>query len=97
MCNIVITYESMHTYTCVTLIRDIIQVIVYVRFGGIIVCLPDKSQRHRCSTIKEPGEESGYSKTFSSEQEESFKKRFEEGYDLCIDLEYNVWIEMHHP
>ena len=50
-----------------------------------------------CSAIKEPRDESGYSKTFSSEQEELFKKRFEEGYDLCIDPEYNAWLKIHHP
>ena len=49
------------------------------------------------SAIEEPRDESGNSKIFSSEQEELFKKRFEEGYDLCIAPEYNAWLKMYHP
>ena len=34
---------------------------------------------------------------FNSEQEELFQKRFEEGYNLCIDPHYNHWLEINHP
>ena len=43
--------------------------------------------------LKNPGN----NKTLSSEQEELFKKSFEEEYDLCIDSEYNAWLKMYHP
>ena len=54
------------------------------------------SANEKRSAIEEPRDESGNSKTFSSEQE-LFKKRFEEAYDLCIDPEYNPWLKMYHP
>ncbi len=33
---------------------------------------------------------------FSSEKEDLFKRRFEEGYDLP-DEEYSKWLESNHP
>ena len=34
---------------------------------------------------------------FTAEQEELYKKRYEEGYDLFIDADYVRWIKIHHP
>ena len=34
---------------------------------------------------------------FTAEQEELFKKRYEEGYDLFIDADYVKWIKIHYP
>ena len=34
--------------------------------------------------------------SFTSEQEDSLKKRFDEGYDLRIDPEYNAWLKLNH-
>ena len=52
------------------------------------------STNEKCSAIEESRDESGNSKTFSSEQEELLNKRT---YDLCIDPEYNAWLKMYHP
>ena len=35
-------------------------------------------------------------KTFSQEQEELYRTRFEEGYDL-MDPQYLQWLEIHWP
>ncbi len=35
--------------------------------------------------------------SFTAEQEELFKKRYEEGYDLFIDPDYVRWIKLHYP
>ena len=32
-----------------------------------------------------------------SEQDELFQRRFDEGYNLCTDLDYNRWLEINHP
>ena len=34
---------------------------------------------------------------FTTEQEELFKKRYEEGYDLFIDADNVKWIKIHYP
>ena len=34
---------------------------------------------------------------FTAEQEELFKKRYKEGYNLFIDADYVRWIKIHHP
>ena len=34
---------------------------------------------------------------FTAAQEELFKKRYKEGYDLFIDADYVTWIKIHHP
>ena len=34
---------------------------------------------------------------FSIEQEESFQKRFDEGYNLYIDPNYVEWLAVNHP
>ena len=49
------------------------------------------------STANEPEEESDYSISFTPEQEDLFKKRFDEGYDLRIDPEFNAWLKINHP
>ena len=35
--------------------------------------------------------------SFTAEQEELLKKRYEEGYDLFIDPDYVRWIKLHYP
>ena len=34
---------------------------------------------------------------FDSEQEELFQRRFDEGYNLRTDPDYNRWLEINHP
>ena len=39
----------------------------------------------------------GGSNSFTAEQEELFKRRYEEGYDLFNDADYVRWIKLHYP
>ena len=36
-------------------------------------------------------------KVTAPEQEDLFRKRFDEGYDLCIDPDYNAQLKLNHP
>ena len=35
--------------------------------------------------------------TFTTEEILRFQQRYEEGYDLETDVQYNKWVEMYHP
>ncbi len=48
-----------------------------------------------CSPLK-PRRSSGSSYQFSSEEEDKFEKRFEEGYDIDTDDRYNMWKQIYH-
>ena len=47
-----------------------------------------------CEEVSAPEEKI---EVFSTEQEQLFIRRFEEGYDLCTDSAYNQWLEKNHP
>ena len=34
---------------------------------------------------------------FTSEEEDKFARRYENGYDLLIDQRYTSWLKIHHP
>ena len=56
---------------------------------------PSDQQREKENDFMENGDENTFTE-FSVEQEERFRERFEEGYDL-IDPEHLRWLEINHP
>ena len=56
---------------------------------------PSDQQPEKENDLMENGDENTVTE-FSVEQEERFRERFEEGYDL-IDPEYLRWLEINHP
>ena len=48
--------------------------------------------------FQDGGDQSSSSNTFTAEQEKRFRIRYEEGFNVFTDKEYNVqWLGIHHP
>ena len=45
----------------------------------------------------QPVQQSSSNASFTTEQEQLYKCRYEEGYNIFIDVDYVRWLKLHHP
>ena len=57
----------------------------------------ENEQPTRTESFQAPNEGQIGSDVLSREQEELFKRRYEEGYNLSIDPAYNLWLKKNYP